>query len=365
MAIRDLWEFSKGQASQGIRELSKGDLRAWGLLLTPFLLWAVIEAPRWQASRVTSRDAEKYFEAENKARSTLLQGIGGALVFVTAYVALKQLRVAEDKNLTDRFVKAAELLANKEKMAARLGGIYTLERIARDSPEDHWTVIQLLISFIEDQPKGMDTSTVLGKDIHAALNVIGKRNVENDPKLVTGSRHVTKIEIRSAKLRHSNLSLLNFDQATFEQVHFSRSQLAVVSFKGASFFGCDFSVTEFLGADFSGAKFHQCNFILSKFSGTKLKGAHFFRCILGEVTFTPADLSEAFFEECNLSGTDFRLTEGLTEPKQVLEAANWKEAIYSPEFASKLPLTDEEREAMALIRQKTAPKIQLQRKDLD
>lgn len=35
-------------------------------------------------------------------------------------------------------------------MDVRIGGIYALDRIARDSKRDHWTVMQALSAFIRD-----------------------------------------------------------------------------------------------------------------------------------------------------------------------------------------------------------------------
>jgi hypothetical protein len=313
MAIRGLWQFGKGQTKRFITGINKGGLRAWALLLSPLLLWSVIEVPRWQASRVTLKDPEKYFEAENKARSTLLQAVGGTFFFVTAYVGLKQLKVAEDnrkltedKNLTDRFVKAAEMLADRDRLEARLAGIYALGRIARDSPEDHWTVMQLLIAFIEDRT---DESTIFAKDIPAALNVIGKRNVENNPKLVTGTGHqsVARLEFHIAYLHFSKLFLLNFDRASLKYVDLSRSLLRGVSFKGASFSNYSLHETWFLAGEVTWAIFEQCNFSGSKFDATKVKSVRFIGCNLTDAVFRCSDLSETwFFNGCDLARTDFR-----------------------------------------------------------
>jgi uncharacterized protein YjbI with pentapeptide repeats len=369
MAIKGFWQVGKSQTQRLIRKARKSGLIALVVLITPFLLWLVIEAPRWQASQV-SREPEKYFEVENKARSTILQAlqaIGGAFFFVTAYVALKQLRVAEasrqlteDKNLTDRFVKAAEMLADRERMEVRLGGIYTLERIARDSPNDHWTVMQLLIGFVEDRAKEPDAFDFLAKDITAALTAIGKRNVENDPKFVTrtGAQHLTKLELRASYLCFATLSWLNFDRAKLELVNLSSSQLVMVSLKYASIGDCAISQTWFFSGELTGAFFEKCNLSGSKFVETVVKDCRFSGCDLTGAVFMFADLSETqFFKKSNLLGTDFRLAEGLTEPMQVTEADNWKQAIYSPEFANKLPLTAEERAEMDRIRQKMALNI--------
>jgi hypothetical protein len=50
--------------------------------------------------------------------------------------------------LTERFTRAVEQLGNKESLTIRLGGIYALERIAQDSERDHWTVMEVLCSFV-------------------------------------------------------------------------------------------------------------------------------------------------------------------------------------------------------------------------
>jgi hypothetical protein len=35
-------------------------------------------------------------------------------------------------------------------LEVRLGGIYALERIARDSPTDHWTIIEVLSTYVRE-----------------------------------------------------------------------------------------------------------------------------------------------------------------------------------------------------------------------
>ena len=51
--------------------------------------------------------------------------------------------------MTDRYTKAIEQLGS-DKLDVRIGGIYALERIARDSPRDHPTVMEVLSAFIRD-----------------------------------------------------------------------------------------------------------------------------------------------------------------------------------------------------------------------
>src|SRR5262249_52885214 len=140
---------------------------------------------------------------ENNARVTIAQIIGGFGLLVGLYltyrnvkIAHKNVEVAEEGKLTDRFSKAVELLGS-DKLDTRLGGIYALERIARDSLKDHWTVMEVLTAFVREQSKKLyegskqwstdddgeyeyqyeysDPDLSITVDIQAALTVIGRR----------------------------------------------------------------------------------------------------------------------------------------------------------------------------------------------
>ena len=51
--------------------------------------------------------------------------------------------------MTDRYTKAIEQLGS-DKLDVRIGGIYALERIARDSARDHPAVMEVLTTFIRE-----------------------------------------------------------------------------------------------------------------------------------------------------------------------------------------------------------------------
>jgi hypothetical protein len=68
-----------------------------------------------------------------------------------AEAALKNAKAAEDKQITERFTKAVEQLASQE-ITVRLGGIYALERIANNSEDDHWTIMEVLTAFVREPP---------------------------------------------------------------------------------------------------------------------------------------------------------------------------------------------------------------------
>jgi hypothetical protein len=138
--------------------------------------------------------------ARDAARGRLLTfGAGlfaaGALVFTArnftlsrraVELTLRTVEITEQGQVTDRYTKAIEQLGSRTVDVA-IGGIYALERIARDSPRDHGTVMEVLASFIREHSRepsprptpGADTPAHTTRpDVQAACTVIGRRNTK-------------------------------------------------------------------------------------------------------------------------------------------------------------------------------------------
>jgi uncharacterized protein YjbI with pentapeptide repeats len=108
----------------------------------------------------------------------------GALVFTGL-----SLQATREGQITDRFSKAAELLSTQNRPEVRLGGIYALERIARDSARDHPTVMEVLSAYVRVHvrstscpPASPDSGLASGRasDVQAILTVIGRRDTSRD-----------------------------------------------------------------------------------------------------------------------------------------------------------------------------------------
>ena len=96
--------------------------------------------------------------------------------------------LTEQGQVTDRYTKAIEQLGS-DKLDVRIGGIYALERIARDSPRDHPTVMEVLTAFIREHsrepwppsdPGGQEQARSTRPDVQAAVTVVGRRDAERD-----------------------------------------------------------------------------------------------------------------------------------------------------------------------------------------
>src|SRR5271155_3969802 len=81
---------------------------------------------------------------------TLTAGVAVALVALLRHFA--QTDADRQRRITESFSKAIEQLAS-DKLEVRLGGIYALERISKESAEDYWTVMENLTAFVRERTR--------------------------------------------------------------------------------------------------------------------------------------------------------------------------------------------------------------------
>jgi hypothetical protein len=78
---------------------------------------------------------------------------------------LAQQRLTEQGQITDRFSRAIDQLGQEgtDKLDLRLGGIYGLERIMRDSSADEPAIVEVLCAFVRDHAhRGTEPSPAPG-----------------------------------------------------------------------------------------------------------------------------------------------------------------------------------------------------------
>src|SRR5215472_13862197 len=172
---------------------------------------------------------------------TVIVGLAGFWANVrntnkTASLTLRAVELTEQGQVTDRYTKAIEQLGSKE-LDVRIGGIYALERIARDSPRDHATILEVLAAFIREHSRehgALAAADVLWysplasgthPDVQAALSVIGRRDTDQDRQPIDLSR----AHIPAANLRGADLNAANLDRADL-----SGASLTGVDLRGAT-----------------------------------------------------------------------------------------------------------------------------------
>ncbi|MEW6499600.1 MAG: pentapeptide repeat-containing protein, partial [Cyanobacteriota bacterium] len=227
--------------------------------------------------------------------------------------ALKNAEAAQDKQITERFTKAVELLGH-DNISIRLGGIYALKRIAEDSEKDHWTIMEVLTAFVREKAPlnkeeiQQDQSPKIPTDIQAALTVIGRRNVDKDSK--DQWLYLRNTDIRGADLNGANLQRVDFwganlEKAQFIKANLKETQLGKAKLEGAFFHQADLEKAKLCGANLQWAKLQDANLTGTDFTDAYLNCADFSRAKLEDAKLAHATLKGANLFKTNLKKTDF------------------------------------------------------------
>ncbi len=282
------------------------------VVLTLAVVWVLfVPAADWLAHHdVGSVTGSLHETALDNARGLLLTlGVGlfaaGALVFTARNFAVSRrtLELTEQGQVTDRYTKAIEQLGS-DKLDVRIGGIYALERVARDSGSDHPTVMEVLAAFIREHSReqwpvpepGMSPARAHPfprPDVQAALTVIGRRDVKQDqdqrdidltaavlPSALLFGADLTRVRLVSANLRHAI-------------VH-SSAKLTDADLRNADLSGADLSDADLTRADLRSADL----------AGANLRAAHLTGAHLGSANLRTADLTRADLTGTILIGAD-------------------------------------------------------------
>jgi Pentapeptide repeats (8 copies) len=150
-----------------------------------------------------------------------------------AETAAKQAHTTERYATATAFYNAVSRLAG-DVMEGRLGGVYLLEHIARDSLDDHRPVMETLTAFVRERARwkpddlpayyeGARTDpTEPATDIAAALTVIGRRSeVGRDLEKEEG----WQLNLNRTDLRGADLLKAHLDGASLRWAHLERAVL--------------------------------------------------------------------------------------------------------------------------------------------
>lgn len=296
--------------------------------------------------------------------------LAGILVLgLGLYFTLRQVRASEGNlenarhtlettrqgQVNDRFIKAIEQLGDKDSITMRLGGIYALEGIARQSDDLYWPVMEVLTGFLREYARPpaevfepeieieSDSAVTLQKlrptDIQAIFTVLARRR-----KSYTNGE-MERLDLRGTHWRSTDLRGTDLSGADFAGADFGRADLFGTDLRGAvlaeaflarAFLAESFLVGAFLvRADLREADLQMAKLGMAKLFGADLRGANLFGANLSGADVRGANLSGADLTEANLSEVI-----GLTVA-QLCSAATYEGAELPPELLAEL-----EREGM-------------------
>lgn len=201
-------------------------------------------------------------QRSDRPRASVRTGLAALAALIFTALSLQQtkaqLQVNEQGQITDRDAKAIEQLGSAER-DIRLGGVYALERLSRDSPPDQPTIMDVLVDFVhehaQDSPPRTYKSVVATAptpldivDIHAALTVIGRRNHAHDRRFT--------FNLRGADFHGRDLSELNLTGANLEGANLSDANLTGANLNDANLNAADLTDADMQIAHLSGARMH-------------------------------------------------------------------------------------------------------------
>lgn len=216
--------------------------------------------------------------------------------------AQSQVETAQRSLLNERYQKGAEMLSNGI-LSVRLGGIYALQWLAEEYPEQyHIQIMRLFCAFVRYPTKNDDIevdddrdSPRLRDDVQAVMNAIGNRD-HKQTKIEEENGFC--LDLSNANLRGlvmDSLKEVNLSKAIFASADLSGARLQKINLSDARFYDAKLSCTDFYFTDLRSANFSHATLTCAVFPKAKLQNA----------TFTAADLTKSYFSNAYLDRTRF------------------------------------------------------------
>ena len=202
-----------------------------------------------------SLTAAEQASAESDIRGSLLQAVAGVLLVIGAITAWRQLLLGRQQHSLDRrtatteaFTKAIEYIGNLETIDIRIGGIYSLDRVADDDPAERSRILHILTAFIRERsPSEGD----LPRDVHTALTVLANRPWPSPADL--SHTNLYSARIPSALLTKARLSNANLKNATLRGAMMCNADLSAADLRNSDLRAADLRGALLLNARMSGA----------------------------------------------------------------------------------------------------------------
>ncbi|MEV6055869.1 pentapeptide repeat-containing protein [Streptomyces sp. NPDC052107] len=282
-------------------------------------------------------------DALTAVRQTVLAAVAGTSVLIGVGFTARTYRLSRRGQVTERFRSAIGHLAS-DKLAERLGAIYSLEHVMAESSEEHNTVVAVLAAFIRENtkqdgppshgqgaPDGLRDlpawATEPPADIRAAIDVLARRPERPEPR---------RVDLRSTTL--VGLALRDFEFNAPPRL--SRMFLTWADLRRADLRGADLTRAILNGAQLCHARLgsarldhahlSDADLRCARLDGTILLGAYLAGADLRDTRSLSAEqLSGAFIDE-----TSRLPSELATDPwiiARVADCQAWRERHASNE----------------------------------
>ena len=320
----------------------------WFTLLAIVLLSVSVWLTWWRWNWLHTSASTTASNSETLRNVGLL--IGGLLAFVfaawrawvaerqanaaqmQAEITQNQAQTAQQSLLNERYQRGAEMMGS-DVLSVRLGGIYALQRLAEEHPDEyHIQIMRLFCAFVRN-PTGSETVPhrlysedepgafpVLREDVQVVMTAIGSRSQTGLD--LEKSMPNFKLELDGADLGGANLYHANLAGGNLSGVNLVHSGLRSSDLSQANLAGATLRRANMATANLSGANMLDTNLSYAIADFANLSDVHLDRADLSRANLEDADLSGAVIgaanltganlQDTNLSGAIFRMAERTT-----------------------------------------------------
>lgn len=284
-------------------------------------------APPWLVSTSGLTGTARLDELSRVRIALLVLVVGALAAAVAVYLFRSSVRERREENreqqLTERFMRAVDQIGHPA-LDVRLGGIYSLERLARESPEHHGPIIEILAAFVrEHAPWPPRESLGSGRrrpstDVQAAVTILGRRIVEQDtgapislsytalPGATLTGAHLERALLSGANLEGADLFKADLSSADLEGANLRNAGLLLASLNDTVLWGANLEGARLYGASLEGAALKGANLKGAGLTGANLKDAGLHSADLSGADLTGANLEGTGLEGANLEGTNMQ-----------------------------------------------------------
>lgn len=253
----------------------------------------------------------------------MIAALGGLLavplLIMNAFHAERRTRASEESYITDRIGQAVEKLGSERiiwregyqesepNLEVRMGALYLLERIAKDSPRDHVPITETICAYIRENAAKphLDAEATAANEAAAAQRLrIDVTELSAADREACREFAVPRADIQAAA---TVLGRRNRDAMELE-----RREKYVMDLRGVHFDRVDLSHANFANAILDGASLVGASLCVADLKGSRLKdavlvGADLFKANLTEAWLSGADLSNAWLDWAVLHGSQLSL----------------------------------------------------------
>lgn len=238
--------------------------------------------------------------------TVVAQIAGGVILAIGVFWTARNVQTNREGQITERFTRAIDQLGaadndGRPQIETRLGAIYGLERIARDSARDRGPIIEILTAYVREHspwppvnPEHLHVTYVgapsrreppLKADVQAILTVIGRLPSQDMPEPRLG------IDLSATDLRGYDLSKAHLSNADFQKSQLGYIRLVEAQVEGGGFVRTDLRGAFLNKANLQRSMFYHADLRAANLSEANLQGAMLYKVQWDDAVLDGADLT--------------------------------------------------------------------------